>query len=135
VGSSPGAAQYAGINARHQTLIAMAISGALAGMVGMNEIAGVSGKLLLEFVSGAGFTGIAVALMGRNHPVGIVIASLLFGALFQGGAEVGFDIPGFTRDMVVMLQGFIVLFSGAMTYAIAPLLARVLMWIPGVRHG
>jgi simple sugar transport system permease protein len=135
VGSSPGAAQYAGINARHQTLIAMAISGALAGMVGMNEIAGVSGKLLLEFVSGAGFTGIAVALMGRNHPVGIVIASLLFGALFQGGAEVGFDIPGFTRDMVVMLQGFIVLFSGAMTYAIAPLLARVLRWIPGVRHG
>ena len=126
VGASPSAAHYAGINARHQVLIAMAISGALAGLVGMNEIAGVSGKLLLEFVSGAGFTGIAVALMGRNHPVGIVLASVLFGALFQGGAEVAFEVPGFSRDMVVMLQGFIVLFSGAMTYVIAPVLAR--MW-------
>jgi simple sugar transport system permease protein len=95
----------------------------------MNEIAGVSGKLLLEFVSGAGFTGIAVALMGRNHPLGIVLASLLFGALFQGGAEVAFEVRGFSRDMVVMLQGFIVLFSGAMTYVIAPQLARALGWI------
>jgi len=128
VGSSPGAAEYAGIKARHQVLIAMSISGALAGLVGMNEIAGVSGKLLLEFVSGAGFTGIAVALMGRNHPLGIVLASLLFGALFQGGAEVSFEVPGFSRDMVVMLQGFIVLFSGAMIYVIAPLLARLLGW-------
>jgi simple sugar transport system permease protein len=126
VGSSPGAAEYAGIKARHQVLIAMAISGALAGLVGMNEVAGVSGKLMLEFVSGAGFTGIAVALMGRNHPLGIVLASLLFGALFQGGAEVAFEVPGFSRDMVVMLQGFIVLFSGAMTYVIAPILARLL---------
>ncbi|HEY8908432.1 MAG TPA: ABC transporter permease, partial [Rhodoferax sp.] len=144
VGSSPSAAEYAGIKARHQVIIAMAISGALAGLVGMNEIAGVSGKLLLEFVSGAGFTGIAVALMGRNHPLGIVLASLLFGALFQGGAEVAFEVQGFTRDMVVMLQGFIVLFSGAMTYVIAPLLARVLGWVmlpfageakSGVVHG
>ena len=124
VGSSPAAATYAGINARHQIVIAMALSGALAGLVGMNEIAGVSGKLLLEFVAGAGFTGIAVALMGRNHPVGIVLASVLFGALFQGGAEVAFEVSGFSRDMVVMLQGFIVLFSGAMVYVIAPWLAR-----------
>ena len=125
VGSSPGAATYAGIHARHQIVMAMALSGALAGLVGMNEIAGVNGKLLLEFVAGAGFTGIAVALMGRNHPVGIVLASILFGALFQGGAEVAFEIRGFSRDMVVMLQGFIVLFSGAMVYVIAPWLARL----------
>ncbi|MEY3447167.1 MAG: hypothetical protein RIR45_1922 [Pseudomonadota bacterium] len=133
VGSSPSAAEYAGIKSRHQVVIGMSISGALAGMVGMNEIAGVSGRLLLEFVSGAGFTGIAVALMGRNHPVGIIFASVLFGALFQGGAEVAFEVRGFSRDMVVMLQGFIVLFSGAMVYVISPslfwglgLLARVL---------
>jgi len=126
VGSSPSAAEYAGIRPQRQVLAAMAVSGALAGMVGMNEIAGVHGKLLLEFVSGAGFTGIAVSLMGRNHPVGIVLASLLFGALFQGGAEVAFEVRGFSRDMVVMLQGFIVLFSGAMAYVIAPLLARLL---------
>lgn len=141
VGSSPSAAEYAGINSRHQVLVAMGLSGALAGMVGMNEIAGVNGKLLLEFVSGAGFTGIAVALMGRNHPVGIVLSSLLFGALFQGGAEVAFDVPGFSRDMVVMLQGFIVLFSGAMVYVIAPRLAWLLSKLPqrkvqaGAAHG
>jgi ABC-type uncharacterized transport system permease subunit len=133
VGSSPSAAEYGGINSRHQVLVAMSVSGALAGMVGMNEIAGVNGRLLLEFVSGAGFTGIAVALMGRNHPVGIILASLLFGALFQGGAEVAFEVRGFSRDMVVMLQGFIVLFSGAMVYVIAPVLAWTLSKLGGSR--
>ena len=120
VGSSPSAAAYAGISPQRQIVFSMSLSGALAGLVGMNEIAGVNGKLLLDFINGAGFTGIAVALMGRNHPVGIVLASVLFGALFQGGAEVSFEVRGFSRDMVVMLQGFIVLFSGAMAYVIAP---------------
>ena len=140
VGSSPSAAEYAGIRPQRQIMVAMAVSGALAGLVGMNEIAGVNGKLLLEFVSGAGFTGIAVALMGRNHPVGIVLASVLFGALFQGGAEVAFEVRGFSREMVVMLQGFIVLFSGAMVYVIAPMVAwvldRVARTLPeGAAHG
>jgi simple sugar transport system permease protein len=133
VGSSPGAAAYAGIDPKRQVLLAMSISGALAGLVGMNEIAGVQHKLVLEFVGGAGFTGIAVALMGRNHPAGIVLASLLFGALYQGGAEVAFEVPGFSRDMVVVLQGFIVLFSGAMAYVAAPWLARRLR--TGAAHG
>jgi general nucleoside transport system permease protein len=139
VGSSPSAAEYAGISSKKQVIVSMAISGALAGMVGMNEIAGVNGKLLLEFVSGAGFTGIAVALMGRNHPVGIIFASILFGALYQGGAEVAFEIRGFSRDMVVAVQGFIVLFSGAMAYVIARPVGWALAWITpkaqGVRHG
>ena len=126
VGSSPGAAAYAGIDPKRQVLLAMAISGALAGLVGMNEIAGVQHKLVLEFVGGAGFTGIAVALMGRNHPLGIVLASLLFGALYQGGAELAFELPGFSRDMVVVLQGFIVLFCGAMAYVAVPGIARLL---------
>jgi general nucleoside transport system permease protein len=124
-GASHGAAVYAGITPRRQVLIAMAVSGALAGMVAMNEVSGVHGKLLPDFVAGAGFTGIAVALMGRNHPLGIVLSSLLFGLIFQGGAEVAFEVKNFTKDMVVMLQGFIVLFSGAMAYATAPLVARV----------
>ncbi len=124
-GASQGAAVYAGITPQKQILIAMGVSGALAGMVAMNEVAGVHGKLLPDFVAGAGFTGIAVALMGRNHPVGIVLSSLLFGVIFQGGAEVAFEVKDFTKDMVVMLQGFIVLFSGAMAYAIAPLIARL----------
>jgi simple sugar transport system permease protein len=137
VGSSPGAAAYAGIRPRQHIVLAMAISGALAGMVGMNEVAGVSGKLVMEFVGGAGFTGIAVALMGRNHPVGVMLASVLFGALFQGGAEVAFDVPGFSRDMVVMLQGFVVLFSGAMSYVVATPLAALLraLSLQGAKHG
>ena len=135
VGSSPGAAQYAGIDSRRQVMVAMCVSGGLAGMVGMNEIAGVSGKLLLEFVSGAGFTGIAVALMGRNHPVGIVLASVLFGALFQGGAEVAFEVRGFSRDMVVLVQGFIVLFSGAMVYVIAPWVALCIQFATKIVSG
>jgi len=75
-------------------------------------------------VAGAGFTGIAVSLIGRNHPAGIVLASLLFGALYQGGAELAFEIPGFSREMVGTLQGLIVLFSGAMAYVAAPWLAK-----------
>jgi simple sugar transport system permease protein len=139
VGAGPGAAEYAGIQPQRQWLLAMGLSGALAGLVGVNEIAGVSGRLILDFVAGAGFIGIAVALMGRNHPLGIVLSSLLFGTLFQGGAEVSFEIPGFSRDTVVTLQGFIVLVSGAMAYVAAPWLARLIAWCTGLlkggRHG
>ena len=123
-GHSPEAARYAGIRPRAQVMFAMMLSGALAGLVGVNEVAGVHGRLLLDYVVGAGFAGIAVSLIGRNHPVGIVLASLLFGALYQGGAELAFEIPGFSRDMVYTLQGLIVLFSGAMATVAAPTLAR-----------
>ena len=126
-GASPGGAEYAGINPKRQILIAMGVSGAMAGMVAMNEVAGVHNKLLTDFVAGAGFTGIAVALMGRNHPAGIALSSILFGMIFQGGAEVAFEVKGFSKDMVVMLQGFIVLFSGALAYAIAPLVGKLYM--------
>ncbi len=124
VGHAPEAARYAGIRPRAQIVRAMAISGALAGLVGINEVAGVHGRLLLDYVVGAGFAGIAVSLIGRNHPVGIVIAALLFGALYQGGAELAFEIPGFSRDMVFTLQGLIVLFCGAMGQVAAPTFAR-----------
>jgi general nucleoside transport system permease protein len=124
-GSSPGAAQYAGISPQKQIMASMAISGALAGMIAMNEVSGVHHKLLTDFVAGAGFTGIAVALMGRNHPFGIVLSALLFGMISQGGAEVAFEVSGFTKDMVVTLQGLIVLFSGALAYVFAPLIGRL----------
>jgi simple sugar transport system permease protein len=124
VGFAPEAARYAGIRPRRQVLVAMGLSGALAGMVGINEIAGVHHRLLADFVAGAGFAGIAVALIGRSHPLGIVLAALLFGALYQGGAELSFEIPGFSREMVFTLQGLIVLFAGAMGTVAAPWLAR-----------
>jgi simple sugar transport system permease protein len=115
-------------------MLSMAASGALAGMVGINEIAGVHGRLLPDFVAGAGFAGIAVSLIGRNHPLGIVFASLLFGALYQGGSELAFEINGFSRDMVFMVQGLIVLFAGAMAHVAAPWLAR--LWaLTGARRG
>ena len=125
VGFAPEAALYAGVDPKRLTLLAMTASGALAGLVGINEIAGVHGRLLPDFVAGAGFAGIAVSLIGRNHPLGIVLAALLFGALYQGGAELAFEIEGFSRDMVFMLQGLIVLFAGAMAYVAAPGLARI----------
>ncbi len=124
VGSSPSAALYAGIEPKKLIVIAMAISGGLAALVGINEIAGVHGRLIAEFVAGAGFAGIAVSLIGRNHPVGIALAALLFGALYQGGAELAFEIQGFSREMVFTLQGLIVLFAGAMAQVAAPWLAR-----------
>ena len=128
VGFSPDAAHYGGVRPRGQVMVAMTLSGALAGLVGINELAGVQHRLLLDYVVGAGFTGIAVSLIGRNHPVGIVLAALLFGALYQGGAELAFEIPGFSRDMVTTLQGLIVLFSGAMAQVAAPALARLYAW-------
>ena len=135
VGYSSDAAQYAGIAPRVQVLRAMAISGALAGLVGINEIAGVHQRLLPDFVYGAGFTGIAVSLIGRNHPLGIALAALLFGALYQGGAELAFEIPGFSRDMVFTLQGLIVLFAGAMAQVVAPWLASAWQWVLRKRGG
>ncbi len=129
VGFSPAAARYAGIRPRRQVMAGMLISGALAGLVGINELAGVQHRLLLDYVMGAGFTGIAVSLIGRNHPLGIVLASLLFGAIYQGGAELAFEIPGFSRDMVSTLQGLIVLFSGALAQVAAPGLARLYGWL------
>ncbi len=125
VGFAPQASLYAGMQPQRLTVLAMAASGALAGLVGVNEIAGVHGRLLPDFVAGAGFAGIAVSLIGRNHPLGIVLASLLFGALYQGGSELSFEISGFSRDMVFLLQGLIVLFAGAMAQVAAPALARV----------
>ena len=124
-GFSPSAALYAGLDPRRQVMVAMLVSGAMAGMVGVNEIAGVHNRLLPDFVAGAGFAGIAVSLIGRNHPVGIALAALLFGALYQGGAELAFEIPGFSRDMVFTLQGLIVLFAGALSHVLVPVLARL----------
>ena len=134
VGFAPEASRYAGIRPRRLIMLSMAISGALAGLVGVNEIAGAHGRLLGEFVAGAGFTGIAVSLIGRNHPVGIVLAAVLFGALYQGGAELAFEIKGFSRDMVFLLQGLIVLFAGAMAQVAAPWLARAVAFFADRRR-
>jgi general nucleoside transport system permease protein len=118
LGHNEAAAVYAGIAPARTVIVAMSVSGALAGLMSLNEVMGVQHRLLLNFTGGAGFVGIAVALMGRNHPVGIVLAAVLFGALYQGGSELSFDMPKLTRDMVVVIQGLIILVCGALEYAL-----------------
>jgi simple sugar transport system permease protein len=118
LGHNETAAVYAGIPPARTIVVAMAISGALAGLMALNEVLGVQHRLLLNMPGGAGYVGIAVALMGRNHPVGIALAAVLFGALYQGGSELSFDMPNLTRDMVVVIQGLIILVCGALEQAL-----------------
>lgn len=116
MGFSPQAARYAGISHTRIIIITMMISGALAGMMALNPIMGDQNNVSLDFVSGAGFVGIAVALMGRSHPAGIVPAAILFGMLYQGGAELSFQMPNISRDMIVIIQGLVILFAGALEH-------------------
>jgi len=115
-GQNPRAAVYAGIRTRRLIVTTMCISGMLAGFVAVNEIMGVQHRVILNFTAGTGFAGIAVALMGRNHPIGIVLASFLFGVLQQGGAELAFELPKISRELTVGIQGLVILFSGALAY-------------------
>jgi general nucleoside transport system permease protein len=113
-GANPAAARAAGISVGAATVLALALGGAIAGLVAVNELMGAQHRLLLDFPAGYGFMGIAVALMGRNRPLGICLAALFFGALYQGGTELSFDMPKVTRDIVVVIEGLAVLFCGAL---------------------
>jgi simple sugar transport system permease protein len=93
-------------------------------MIAFNEVLGVQNRLVLDFVADAGFVGIAVALMGRNHPLGIALAALLFGALYQGGNELQYVISGLDRTVVVIIQALVILFTGAMEGLFRPALQR-----------
>lgn len=125
LGYNPTASTYAGISNSRIIMIVMTLSGALAGMVAVNQVVGVQYRLVLDYVADAGFVGIAVALMGRNHPVGIAFAALLFGALYQGGNELQYVIPGLSKEMVVVIQALVILFTGAMEGMFRPGLQRV----------
>jgi simple sugar transport system permease protein len=126
VGANPDAAGYAGIDQGRRIIVAMAISGALAAGIAVNELLGAQNKLILNFTGGAGFTGIAVALMGRNHPLGVLLAALLFGALAQGGAELAFEMPELPRETVLVVQGLVILFTGALGGLLKTPLTRLL---------
>jgi ABC-type uncharacterized transport system permease subunit len=112
-GSNPFAAEYGGISIRKQIILAMSVSGALAGMVGINEVMGYRYRYYDGFSDGYGFTGIAVALLGRNHPVGVVLSALLFAVLQHGGIYVDGFSEHVTKDIVQVLQGIIILFVAA----------------------
>jgi ABC-type uncharacterized transport system permease subunit len=125
LGSNPHAAHYAGVPVKAMVVLVVCASGALAGLASVNELSGAAHRMNLNFPNGIGFIGIAVALMGRNNPVGIVLSSILFGVLIQGGLELSLANPRITNNMVFFIQGLIILFSGALTYLFAPLLARL----------
>jgi simple sugar transport system permease protein len=125
VGLNTEAAVYAGIRPDRIIMIAMAVSGGLAGLMAVNEVLGAQHRLVLEYVQGAGFVGIAVALMGRSQPLGIVLAALLFGLLYQGGTELSFARPEINRDMIVVIQGLVILFMGALEQTFRPWLTAL----------
>ncbi|PWT83148.1 MAG: ABC transporter permease [Acidobacteria bacterium] len=112
-GSNASAAEYGGVSVRKQIVIAMTISGALAGMVGINEVLGYRHRYYDGFSDNYGFTGIAVALLGRNHPVGVLISAFLFAILQRGGIPVDAFTEHVTKDIVQILQGTIILFVAA----------------------
>ena len=120
VGANETAAVYGGISVTRNTILAMAICGGLAGFVGINELMGFNHRILLNFQFGYGFTGIAVSLIGRNHPFGILLAALLFGILYQGGAELDLEMEFVDRNMIVLIQGLVILFAGALENLFRP---------------
>jgi simple sugar transport system permease protein len=112
-GANPQAAEYGGINVRRQIVLAMAVSGGLAGMVGISEVLGYRYRYYDSFSASYGFTGIAVALLGRKHPAGVILAALLFGMLLRGGIFVDAFSEHVTKDLVEVLQALVILFVAA----------------------
>ncbi len=105
-GQSPDAAATAGISVGRQIFFSMALAGGVAGLVGANAVCGYKGYYEEGFAGGVGFMGIAVALLGRNHPFGILVAALLFGTLSEGGLAVNEVVP---KEIVEVLQAVIIL--------------------------
>ncbi|MFS2006784.1 ABC transporter permease [Duganella sp. CT11-25] len=120
------AAHYAGIRISKMIITVMLISGALAGLGSVNSIMGSTHYLSLNFVGGAGFVGIAIALMGRQHPVGIFLSAVLFGALIQGGFDLSLEKQNIPPETFIFIQGLIILFCGAMENFYAPAIAKLL---------
>lgn len=107
VGLNPFAAEYGGINIAKSTILAMALSGALAGLVGVNYVMGYKYYFEQGFSGGVGFMGIAVALLGRNNPIGVILAALLFGLLSFGGLIINAYVP---KELVDILQAIVIIF-------------------------
>ena len=126
LGHSESASRYAGIPPVKIVVVAMLISGALAGCMAINNVMGEAERLVLNATEGAGFIGIAVALMGRNHPVGILLAAILFGFLYQGGAELALwtSIP---RELILVIQALVILFTGALDNMVRMPLERIFL--------
>jgi ABC-type uncharacterized transport system permease subunit len=106
VGLQPDAAEYGGVRVGGVWVRALTLSGALAGLGGLNYVLGYKHYYEEGFATGSGFLGIAVALVGRNHPAGVILAALLFATLSQGGLAVNALVP---KQMVEVLQAVVIL--------------------------
>lgn len=110
VGYNKTASEYAGISIAKNIMLAMMISGALAGLVGTNEVMGYKFRWRQELFLGLGFNGIAVSLLGKNHPFGVILAAILFGILSYGGALVNIFTAGkIPRELIMVIQAVIVI--------------------------
>ncbi len=120
-GYNPDAARYAGMRSGLIIVAVMALAGALAGLGGANQVLGVLGRASPGFSGGVGFDAIAVALLGRSHPVGVLLAGLLFGALQAGGRQMQVG-AGVSLDLIAVIQGLIIIFIAApiLVRAVAP---------------
>lgn len=118
-GENADAARYAGIRAPLIIVTAMGSAGALAGLAGANQVLGVLGRATPGFSAGIGFDAISVALLGRSHPIGVLFAGLLFGALKAGGRQMQVD-AGVSIDLIGIIQALIIVFIAA------PLLVRAI---------
>ncbi len=118
-GENPNAARVAGMKSGMLIVAVMALGGALAGLAGANQVLGVLGRASPGFSAGIGFDAIAVALLGRSHPVGVLIAGILFGALEAGGRQMQVD-AGVSIDLIGIIQALIIAFIAA------PLLVRAI---------
>ncbi len=112
VGANPDAARYAGMRPRALIILTMSIAGLLAGLAGATEILGVVGHMPAAYATTVGFDAIAVALLGRGHPVGILFAGLLFGAMRAGAGLMQIQ-AGIPVQMVNILQAVILFFLAA----------------------
>lgn len=112
VGFNRWASETAGISVQWTTVKALCISGVLAGLAGATEVMGVHHRLFDQFSSGFGFTGIAVALLAKNHPLGVIPAALLFGALSAGATTMQFEakVP---QDIIQIIQALVIFFVAA----------------------
>ena len=112
VGLNPDAAKYAGINVKRTIILTMALSGMLAGLAGAIEVTGLNYRHELGFSIGYGFDAIAIALLGKSHPLGVVLAALLFAAMRNGATRMQF-LTQMPVDLISMLQALILLFVAA----------------------
>lgn len=112
VGANARAAQYAGVSVTRNYIVAMALSGALAAMAGAGEVMGVNHNLANAFSPGYGFDSIALALLGGSHPVGVVLAALLFGTLRNGATKMQ-SLAGIPIDIISVVQAFVIMFVAA----------------------